>query len=44
MLLGAGWGVCGAAAAFMSGKAGLWRMTIWLGPLAFLLFPPDQND
>jgi len=40
-LFGAGWGLCGAAAAFMSGNAGLWRITLWLGPVAFLLFPPE---
>jgi len=35
------WGICGIAAAFMHGKPGLWRVTIWLGPVAFLLFRPN---
>lgn len=38
------WALCGAAAAFMNGKPGLWRITIWLGPLAFFLFPPQTGE
>jgi hypothetical protein len=41
--VGLAWGICGAAAAFTSGRPGLWRVTIWLGPLAFLLFPPKDR-
>jgi hypothetical protein len=40
-IIGFGWGLCGVTAAFMSGKPGLWRGTIVLGPLAFFLFPPE---
>lgn len=40
-VLGFLWGLSGAVAAFASGKPGLWRLTIWLGPLAFFLFPGD---
>ncbi len=34
------WALSGAIAAFVSGKPGLWRLTIWMGPLAFFVFPP----
>lgn len=36
------WALCGTAAAFMHGKPGLWRITIWLGPIAFFIFPPSD--
>jgi len=36
-LFGVGWALCGIIAAFTSGKPGLWRFTIWLGPLAFFV-------
>ncbi len=39
-LLGFAWGISGAVAAFMHGNLGLWRITIFLGPLAFFVFPP----
>lgn len=40
-VLAIGWAISGVAAAFMHGRPGLWRFTIWLGPTAFVLFPPD---
>jgi len=42
-VLGFLWGLAGVIAAAMNGRFWLWRITIWLGPLAFLLFPP-RND
>jgi hypothetical protein len=32
------WAGCGIVAANRAGCLGLWRITIWLGPLALLLF------
>ena len=41
-IIGFGWGLSGVIAAYMFGHFWLWRITIWLGPLAFLIFPPKQ--
>lgn len=41
-LVGLGWAICGVVAAFASGRPGLWRVAIFLGPLAFFLFPPAE--
>ena len=37
------WAVCGVLAAFANGKPGLWRVTIWLGPIAFFLLPKNHG-
>jgi len=39
-VLGIGWALCGVVAAAMHGSLALWRITIFLGPLAFFVFPP----
>jgi hypothetical protein len=41
-IIGVGWALGGAAAAFAHGKPALWRITIFLGPIAFLVFPPEK--
>lgn len=40
--IGLVWGLCGVIAAFASGKPWLWRVTIWLGPLAFFICRPHK--
>ncbi|HWB14472.1 MAG TPA: hypothetical protein VG826_34925 [Pirellulales bacterium] len=42
-IFGVAWALCGAAAAARVGNLGLWRITIWLGPLAFFIFPPRDR-
>ena len=37
-ILTTGWAACGLVAANRAGSLGLWRITIWLGPLALLIF------
>ena len=39
-VLALGWGGCGVVAAALHGNLGLWRVTLFLGPLAFFVFPP----
>jgi len=41
-VLAFGWAISGVVAAFASGKPGVWRAAIWLGPIAFFVFPPEE--
>jgi hypothetical protein len=42
-VVGFGWAILGVAAPIMRGyPAGMWRLSIWLGPFAFLVFPPRE--
>jgi hypothetical protein len=43
-ILGVLWGASGAIAAFSAGKPYLWRIAIFLGPLAFLLIPRGGDN
>lgn len=41
-LCGVGWGVSGFVAVCRAGCPGMWRVAIFMGPLAFLAFQPRE--